>query len=106
MSLFPALRLWRLVAVLLPSQYPRFNLDFNISTSALSPPRNHETVTFGPRPSSSLQLRPCAVPCAFAHWCACAVREPEDSGDGASRGRIEFQSGAGCSSELPCGDRL
>src|ERR1700680_4915492 len=109
MSLFPAPVLWRLAAaVLLPSRYPRFNLglltllldDFRVPSTA------RRAVTSEPPLFSSLRRRPCAALCACVRLCACAVRAPEDSGDGAFRGSTEFQSAAGCSSALPCADRL
>src|SRR5579863_9079651 len=56
--------------------------------------------------SSSRPRRPCAGPCGYAHWCACVVRAPANCGDDGFRGSTEFQSAAGCSFELPCGDRL
>src|ERR1700733_5689509 len=55
---------------------------------------------------SSRPRRPSAGPCACAHWCACVVRAPANCDGDEFRGSTEFQSAAGCSFELPCGDRL
>src|SRR5215831_16879125 len=58
------------------------------------------------RSSSWLRRRRAAAPCGYARWCACAAREPADCAGDESRDTPEFQSGGGCSSESPCGDRL
>src|ERR1700679_3324108 len=54
--------------------------------------------------SSSLPPRPSAGPFACAHWCACAVREPANSGGDEFPDTPEFQSGAARSSAFLCAD--
>src|SRR6266481_1932006 len=53
-------------------------------------PTANDRFMFLPPLSSGLRPFPCAGPCGFAHWCACAVRGPAGSGDGGSRDRNRF----------------
>src|SRR5579872_84823 len=66
MSLYLALLLWRPVAVLLPSQYPRFNFDFSFSTSAQI---HHATVELLLPGRDFLLRRNCALARSLA--CSC-----------------------------------